>query len=107
MRRLTCRFHERFTGQVFISDWATARTATWIASVVRRAFVAAGVRTCAGPHLLRHSLASELLHAGANLSEVGQVLGHLQHATTEIYAKVRVDALRELAFPWPKAGGEA
>lgn len=77
-------------------------------SVVVRALASAGLeRRPGGPHLLRHSLAAELLHRGASLPEVGQILGHQRTQTTEIYAKVRIDALRELAVAWPERGGGA
>lgn len=77
-------------------------------SVVVRALASAGLeRRPGGPHLLRHSLAAELLHRGASLPEVGQILGHQRAQTTEIYAKVRIDALRELAVAWPEKGGAA
>ncbi|MEW6746438.1 MAG: tyrosine-type recombinase/integrase [Planctomycetota bacterium] len=77
-----------------------------IATVVRRALREADLRPHGGPHLLRHSLASELLHCGASLFEVGQVLRHRHPASTEIYAKVHVEALGELALPWPSRAGE-
>jgi site-specific recombinase XerD len=54
-----------------------------------------------GAHLFRHSLATALLHAGASLTEIGQVLRHQDHDTTRIYAKVNIDALRPLGLPWP------
>jgi site-specific recombinase XerD len=54
-----------------------------------------------GAHLLRHSLATGMLRNGASLSQIGQVLRHQQTATTEIYAKVDLGALRGLAQPWP------
>ena len=54
-----------------------------------------------GAHLLRHSLATNLLRNGASLTQIGQVLRHQQTQTTEIYAKVDVHALRALAQPWP------
>jgi site-specific recombinase XerD len=57
-----------------------------------------------GAHRLRHALATELLRAGASLSEVGQVLRHRSQLSTAIYAKVDQDALRPLARPWPGAG---
>lgn len=77
-------------------------------SVVTRALARAGLaRQPGGPHLLRHSLAAELLHRGASLPEVGQILGHRRTQTTEIYAKVRIDALRELALAWPERSGRA
>lgn len=58
-----------------------------------------------GAHLLRHSLATDLLRHGASLSDIGEVLRHQLPQTTEIYAKVDVDRLRTLAQPWPILGG--
>jgi site-specific recombinase XerD len=54
-----------------------------------------------GAHRLRHSLATEMLRAGASLPEVGQVLRHRSHLATSIYAKVDDNALRALARSWP------
>lgn len=54
-----------------------------------------------GAHRLRHSLATEMLRAGASLPEVGQVLRHRSQLATSIYAKVDDNALRVLARPWP------
>jgi integrase/recombinase XerD len=54
-------------------------------------------------HRLRHTAATEMLRAGAPLSEVGQVLRHASVLTTAIYAKVDRDRLRTLALPWPGA----
>ena len=57
-----------------------------------------------GAHRLRHTLATEMLRAGASLPEVGQVLRHRSQLATSIYAKVDDNALRVLARPWP--GGD-
>ena len=54
-----------------------------------------------GAHRLRHTLASDMLRAGASLAEVGQVLRHRSMRSTTIYAKVDEVALRPLARPWP------
>ncbi|MGV9950026.1 tyrosine-type recombinase/integrase [Rhodococcus aetherivorans] len=54
-----------------------------------------------GAHRLRHSLATEMLRAGASLPEVGQVLRHRNARSTAIYAKVDELSLRPLARPWP------
>jgi integrase/recombinase XerD len=58
----------------------------------------------AGAHRLRHSLATQMLGAGASLAEVGQVLRHARVATTAIYAKVDHRALDALVLPWPGDG---
>ena len=57
-----------------------------------------------GAHRLRHSLATDMLRAGASLPEVGQVLRHRSQLATSVYAKVDDNALRVLARAWP--GGE-
>lgn len=56
-------------------------------------------------HRLRHSVATQLLRAGAGLPEIGQLLRHRRAETTAIYAKVDRAALRSIARHWP--GGAA
>lgn len=76
-----------------------------ITSIVKRALAKAGVESARkGAHLLRHSLATDMLRKGASLDEIGEVLRHKSPDTTAIYAKVALDALRTLALPWPGGG---
>jgi integrase/recombinase XerD len=75
-----------------------------ICCIVRRALERAGLTPeFKGAHLLRHSLATDLLRRGASLVEIGQLLRHSQPNTTQIYAKVDIAALRAIALPWPGA----
>ncbi len=75
-----------------------------VCCVVRRALKRAGLSPeFKGAHLLRHSLATDLLRRGASLVEIGQLLRHSQPNTTQIYAKVDIAALRAIALPWPGA----
>ena len=71
-----------------------------VGDVVERACRRAGLPTV-GPHRLRHALAAELLRRGASLVAIGQVLRHQDLATTALYAKVDLSALRTVAQPWP------
>ena len=57
-----------------------------------------------GAHRLRHTAATEMLRAGASLSEIGQVLRHRDIRTTARYAKVDRKTLRRIARPWPQGG---
>ena len=57
-----------------------------------------------GSHLLRHSLATDMLRKGASLDEIGDVLRHRSRMTTTIYAKYDIDALRSIARRWPVGG---
>ncbi len=73
-----------------------------VSGLAKRALNRAGVQSGRkGAHLFRHTLATEMLKNGASLGEIGQVLRHKDTNTTAIYAKVDVNALRELALPWP------
>lgn len=58
-----------------------------------------------GSHLLRHSLAIQLVNTGASLDEVGDMLRHRSRSSTMIYARLDIDGLRSIAQPWPVAGG--
>jgi site-specific recombinase XerD len=74
-----------------------------VCCIVRRALQRAGLDPeFKGAHLLRHSLATDLLRRGASLSEIGQLLRHRQPTTAQIYAKVDIAALRGIALPWPR-----
>jgi site-specific recombinase XerD len=70
------------------------------AQAMRRAGVVCPSRGAA--HVLRHSVASSMLRQGASLQEIAGVLRHRSTATTEIYAKVDVVTLRQIAQPWPE-----
>jgi len=73
-----------------------------ICTIVRRALERAGLEPpCKGAHILRHSLATNLLHAGVSMVAISDVLRHRRPQTTEIYAKVDQAALGALAQPWP------
>ncbi|MCK5652956.1 MAG: tyrosine-type recombinase/integrase [Gemmatimonadetes bacterium] len=74
-----------------------------VSVVAKRALARAGIEGVAhkGAHLFRHSLATQLLRAGASLTEIGQVLRHQNQDTTRIYAKVDVRSLRAIALRWP------
>jgi integrase/recombinase XerD len=53
-------------------------------------------------HLLRHSLATSLLRQGTSLKDIGSILRHSSIETTQIYAKVDIPSLRQIAQPWPE-----
>ncbi len=75
-----------------------------ISVMVKQAMRRAGV-TCptrGAAHLLRHSAATSMLRQGASLQDIAAILRHCSIETTQIYAKVDVTALRQIAQPWPE-----
>ena len=76
-----------------------------IRGVVRRAFAKiVGCEGQSGTHILRHTAATRLHRAGADIKRVADILGHRSIDTAAIYAKVDLDRLSGVALPWPTAG---
>lgn len=77
-------------------------------AILKDAFAATGVTPPSpyvGSHVLRHSLATNMVRKGASLAEVSDILRHRSRASTMIYARLDIDGLRSIAQPWPVAGG--
>jgi site-specific recombinase XerD len=73
-----------------------------IRGVMRRAYARVpGCESWTGTHVLRHTAATRLHRAGADLKRVADILGHRSIDTTAIYTKVDVERLHQVALPWP------
>jgi integrase/recombinase XerD len=76
--------------------------------ILRHAFAKTGLKPpvpYAGSHVLRHSLAVNLVRKGASLEEIADTLRHRRRSTTMLYARLDIDGLRSVAHSWPVAGG--
>jgi integrase/recombinase XerD len=84
------------------APWRGVAKSSSISALVGRALRRAQVKSAThGAHQFRHSLATNMLRQGASLTEIAQVMRHRDPNTTRLYAKVDLNALREVTLPWP------
>lgn len=80
---------------VFISTRGTGRMSRFaVARVLDYRAKQAGIRCHVHPHMMRHTFASHMLDAGADLRSIQILMGHESISTTERYCHVTMSHLR-------------
>ena len=81
---------------LFINQQGTRLTARSFQRNLKNYLVFAGLPADFTPHKLRHSFATHLLDAGADLRSVQELLGHENLSTTQIYTHVGIERLKKV-----------
>ncbi len=100
--RRTLSSEERQTSPVFLNQGGTRLTARSFQRNFKLYLIKAGLPPDMTPHKLRHSFATHLLDAGADLRSVQELLGHANLSTTQIYTHIsseRMKAVYNKAHP--------
>lgn len=80
---------------VFLNVRGRKISRQWVFLKLKELAALAGIRKVMGPHTLRHTFATHLLHHGVDLRFIQVMLGHSSITTTEVYAHLDDQMLRE------------
>jgi integrase/recombinase XerC len=81
---------------LFLNRYGTRLSGRSVARMLAKYIRRADLATRTSPHTLRHSFATHLLDAGADLRSVQELLGHRNLETTQIYTHVTVERMRRI-----------
>jgi integrase/recombinase XerD len=84
--------HEDF---LFLNRRGAKLTRMMVFTIIKRLLLQSGIKKKISPHSFRHSFATHLVEAGADLRAVQEMLGHASITTTEIYTHLDRHRLKE------------
>jgi integrase/recombinase XerC len=88
--------HKRDANAVFLNYQGTRITTRSIGRLIEKYVKQCALAQNISPHSLRHSVATHLLSAGADLRAIQELLGHARLSTTQIYTHVSIEQLMQV-----------
>ena len=83
-------------GPIFISSRGSRLCARSVARILDKLVISSGLGRKISPHTLRHTFATHMMEAGADLRAIQEFLGHESLSTTQKYTSVSVGRLLEI-----------
>lgn len=83
------------TNYVFLSNRGDKMTRQSFFKILKKIAKMQNIKTEFSPHTLRHSFATHLLKYGADLRSIGELLGHSDISSTQIYTHISNEKLKE------------
>lgn len=81
---------------LFLDRWGGRLSSRSIQRLINKHVTRGSLKLKISPHVFRHTFATHLLNAGADLKSVQELLGHASLTTTQIYTHVTAKRLREV-----------
>lgn len=88
--------HGRIDSAIFLNRWGSRITGRGVRKILNKYVDKVSLEKKISPHTLRHTFATHLLNAGADLRSVQELLGHIRLSSTQVYTHLTGERLKSV-----------